>query len=166
LGLKPTEIEKSIQNAYIELIRDSKHFIYIENQFFVSGVSGKAVKNRIAEALIDRIKGAHQRNEHFKVAVVLPLLPGFEGEIYEKSSNVMRIQLSWEYRTINRGKRSIMEQYPIPNKRLKKAGIEDPSKYIQFFGLRNHGKSKIGEPKTEMVYIHSKVRTLVTNSAS
>lgn len=33
----------------------------------------------------------------------------------------------------------------------------NPEKYIQVFGLRNHGKMKNGMPATELVYIHSKV---------
>ena len=42
--------------------------------------------------------------------VVMPLLPGFEGEIDSDSSNVMKIQLHWEYLSISRGGRSILEQ--------------------------------------------------------
>jgi hypothetical protein len=38
---------------------------------------------------------------------------------------------------------------------------DDPSKYIQFFGLRNHGVMKNGTPATEIVYIHSKVRVFI-----
>ena len=118
MGLKPRLTEKSIQNAYIELIDKSEHFIYIENQFFVSSLAGSPVSNKIAEALVRRIKRAIQEEENdpsrrFKVCVVLPLLPGFEGGIEEKGSNVMRIQLSWEYSTINRGKNSIIESYFI-----------------------------------------------------
>ncbi len=33
----------------------------------------------------------------------------------------------------------------------------NPEKYVQVFGLRNHGKMKNGMPATELVYIHSKV---------
>ena len=113
MGLRPTETEKSIQNAYLEMIKRAKHFIYIENQFFVSNSSGKPVSNQIAEALVERICRAIEENENFRVVIVIPLMPGFEGEIYEKSSNLMRIQLSWEYRTINRGKNSIIERYPF-----------------------------------------------------
>lgn len=37
------------------------------------------------------------------------------------------------------------------------ASTPEPEKYIQVFGLRNHGKMKNGKPATELVYIHSKV---------
>jgi len=46
--------------AYIETIANAKYFIYIENQFFISGVAGDSVKNEIASALIKRIQVAHQ----------------------------------------------------------------------------------------------------------
>lgn len=47
------EVEKSIQEAYIKLIEESQHHIYIENQFFVSnpGRDDWIVENRIWEAL-------------------------------------------------------------------------------------------------------------------
>ena len=80
----------------------------------MSNSSGKPVSNKIAEALIERICRAIEEGENFRVVVVIPLMPGFEGEIYEKNSNLMRIQLSWEYRTINRGKNSIIERYTLP----------------------------------------------------
>ncbi|KAJ2630158.1 hypothetical protein H4R22_002857, partial [Coemansia sp. RSA 1290] len=62
--------ESSIHTAYCEMIRDAKHFIYIENQFFVSNARedpGYTIKNRIAEALVDRVKRAHRRGEKFHV---------------------------------------------------------------------------------------------------
>jgi phospholipase D1/2 len=35
--------------------------------------------------------------------------------------------------------------------------IQDPSKYIKFFGLRTHGMLPNGKPATEIVYVHSKM---------
>lgn len=40
--------------------------------------------------------------------------------------------------------------------RLKAAGIEDPSNYISFYGLRTHSVLN-GEPITELIYVHSKL---------
>lgn len=40
--------------------------------------------------------------------------------------------------------------------RLKEAGINDPSQYIIFCGLRNH-EILNDEPITELVYVHSKL---------
>lgn len=108
MGLHQNEIERSIQNAYLDLIKNSKHLIYIENQFFVSSTSGKPVSNLIAEALAERVTRAAKNSEDFKLVICLPLLPGFEGDILEKAGNVMRIQLGWLYHTLGRGQNSIM----------------------------------------------------------
>lgn len=40
--------------------------------------------------------------------------------------------------------------------RLKNAGVEDPSQYVTFHGLRNHAVLE-GEPVTELIYVHSKL---------
>lgn len=40
--------------------------------------------------------------------------------------------------------------------RLKEAGIEDPSEFITFYGLRNHSTMN-SEPITELIYVHSKL---------
>ena len=39
-----TKTESSTHQAYCDLIQDSKHFIYIENQFFCSGLEGRVGK--------------------------------------------------------------------------------------------------------------------------
>jgi len=120
MGLQEDRTEKSIQQAYLRLIDEAKHLIYIENQFFVSDPcldtgsqaddSKSIVKNKIAAALVRRIFRAIDHNEDFKVVVVLPLLPGFEGGITDKSANVMRLQLGLELDTIERSKNSILRQ--------------------------------------------------------
>ena len=77
-----------------------------ENQFFISQTvenGNGIVKNLIALTLVDRIKEAARLKEKFKVIVVMPLLPGFSGEIYDSSSAVMKVQLHLEYLTISKG---------------------------------------------------------------
>ncbi len=71
----------------------------------ISSVAGKTVKNQICQALVDRIKLAAKKEQAFRVVIVMPLLPGFEGEI--QSSGVMKAQLDWEYKTISRHTDSI-----------------------------------------------------------
>jgi phosphatidylserine/phosphatidylglycerophosphate/cardiolipin synthase-like enzyme len=53
-GLPKNQIENSIQFAYLQLIEMAKHYIYIENQFFISSTAGSPVKNDIAKALVLR----------------------------------------------------------------------------------------------------------------
>lgn len=111
MGLHADQIEKSIHNAYIEIINNSKHYIYIENQFFVSMTSKSPVKNQIAKAIGERIAKAALNNENFKVLITLPLLPGFEGDILEKAGNIMRIQLGWLHKSLVRDEGSVFNLY-------------------------------------------------------
>ena len=110
MGLQEDQIERSIQMGYVEMISKAKHFIYIENQFFVSSLSGEPVTNQIAEAIVQRLLKAVEENKEFMIVVTVPLLPGFEGDLDAKNANVMRIQLGWELNTIARGGNSIYEQ--------------------------------------------------------
>ncbi len=57
------ETESSIQNAYIQLIQQAEHYIYIENQFFVTTcdpIKDSVCKNQIGKALLERIIIAHK----------------------------------------------------------------------------------------------------------
>jgi len=45
--------------------------------------------------LVERINKAYREKKPFKVIILLPLLPGFEGDVREDNSAVMRIQLYW-----------------------------------------------------------------------
>jgi len=141
-----SETESSIQFAYIELIGKAEHFIYIENQFFVTTSNPHAdidVKNGVGKALVERIKKAYDDKKKFRVYVVLPLLPGFD------SPNAIRAVQYFNLRSINKGKFSIyhaLEQY----------GIKDPSEYITFHGMRNWSVL-MGKLVQEIIYVHSKL---------
>ncbi|KAJ1644166.1 hypothetical protein LPJ64_004131 [Coemansia asiatica] len=125
--------ENSIHTAYCEMIRNSKHFIYIENQFFISNARedpSYTIKNRIAEALVDRIKRAHRRQEKLRIIVIIPLMPAFEGDVNAAGAATLKLVMHWQYQTICRGDHSIAAQ-------LDKEGI-DMHQYIRFFGLRTY----------------------------
>ncbi|KAI9010942.1 hypothetical protein CLU79DRAFT_891017 [Phycomyces nitens] len=127
------EREHSIYNAYMECISEAKHFIYFENQFFITVTySDKLLKNMIGQALVDRIKRAHAKNEKFKVFVIMPLVPAFEGDLASAESASARTVMHFQYTSISRGGNSIMEK-------LREAGIE-PSDYIGWYSLRNWDK--------------------------
>ena len=147
-GLESTD--HSIRTAYLELIDKAQHFIYIENQFFISSTSGSLVQNKIAQALAEKIIAKASRKEPFKVIVVLPLLPGFAGDVDAGSSAVLRIQMHWQYQTIIRAENSL---YGL----LRKSEfISNPEDHIRFYGLRNHDQLR-DSPVTEIVYVHSKM---------
>ncbi|RLN51367.1 hypothetical protein BBJ29_000682 [Phytophthora kernoviae] len=144
--------ERSIQNAYLRLIGSAQHFVYIENQFFVSGLEGdRACSNRIANALVERIRRASDNNEKFRVIVMMPLLPAFPGQPDDKEASSLRGVMHWQYRSICRGEHSIYQRL------YQELEDDDPFKYIAFYGLRNHSIREGAQPQTEEVYIHSKV---------
>ena len=157
-GLKNKE--DSILQAYYELIDNSKHYLYIENQFFVSrswteeekkqckhSVSD-IVHNAIAYHIRKRIEKAYTNKEKFRVFVFVPLLPGFAGEPEESST--LQIILKHTYAGIcnNHGLSLIEQLYKIMHNEWKN--------YIGFYSLRNHTIIN-GVPKTEIIYIHSKL---------
>ncbi len=53
----------------------AQNYIYIENQFFMSH------ETLISEKIAERIRLAYQKGQPFKVIVMMPLLPGFEGDV-------------------------------------------------------------------------------------
>lgn len=58
-----SKTESSILNAYIDLIQKAEHYIYIENQFFVTTCnrsSDGVCKNQVGLALFNRIVKAHK----------------------------------------------------------------------------------------------------------
>ncbi|KAK7436200.1 hypothetical protein VKT23_019277 [Stygiomarasmius scandens] len=123
--------EHSIQNAYIQLINEANHYIYIENQFFISAtVDGDQVTNRIAQALVGRIIQAAKEGRKFQVVIAIPEVPGFSGNIKDETS--LKIIMAAQYRTMNRGGNSIYEL-------IRKEGIE-PMDYIRFYHLRAYDR--------------------------
>ena len=75
LGLKRENYENSIYISYLALITNAENYIYIENQFFISSLAGSPVKNKIAEAILERVKRAAAEKQKFKVIIFMPLLP-------------------------------------------------------------------------------------------
>uniref|UniRef100_A0A8C8MIY2 Phospholipase n=1 Tax=Oncorhynchus tshawytscha TaxID=74940 RepID=A0A8C8MIY2_ONCTS len=135
--------ESSILNAYIHTIENSEHYIYIENQFFISCADGKNVHNGIGDAIVKRILRAHSEQKKYRVFVVVPLLPGFEGDISEGGGNAIQAILHFTYRTMCRGEYSILMR------------LRERDKYITLCGLRTH--SQISQSLvTELIYVHSK----------
>ncbi|KAG1859113.1 hypothetical protein C8R48DRAFT_774924 [Suillus tomentosus] len=132
--------EHSIQNAYIQLINEANHFIYIKNQFFISHTREEGpVQNQIAKALVERIIKAAKDDRKFKVIVVIPELPGFAGDI--KNDSALKIIMAAQYRTMNHGGHSIYEE-------IRKAGFE-PMDYIRFYHLRSY--DRINAPQKTLI---------------
>ena len=82
--------------------------------------------------MCNRIIKAWNEKKPFKVVIVVPLLPGFEGQPGDPSSTVLRIQIHWQKVAITSGDDSIFNtlQRNCP-------GI-NVSDYLFFFGLRTY----------------------------
>ena len=154
------QIERSILKGYYQLIDNSKHYIYIENQFFITKPFSdderknsnldldKLVKNEIGLHIRSRIERAFEKKEKFKVFICIPLLPGFSGTPGESST--MNAVIKHTYKSIyNNQGMSLLEL-------LRKKLGDEVDNYIFFFSLRNHGVIG-GVPVTELIYIHSKL---------
>ncbi len=143
--------EHSIMNAYIKSIEESEHFVYMENQFFVSSceVEGTRIENSIGDALVERIIRAFRNGQAWRAVIVIPLMPGFQNTVDSQDGTSVRLIMQCQYRSICRGEASIFG-------RLREHHIE-PEDYIQFYSLRTWGR--IGPTKqlvTEQLYIHAK----------
>ena len=154
------QIERSILKGYYQLIDNSKHYLYIENQFFITNSFSederkssnldldKKVKNEIGLHIRSRIERAYEKKEKFKVLIGIPLLPGFSGTPGESST--MNAVLKHTYKSISNNQgMSLLEL-------LRKKLGDEVDNYIYFFSLRNHGVIN-GVPVTELIYIHSKL---------
>jgi phospholipase D1/2 len=146
-------LEHSIMNAWVKAIEDSEHFVFIEQQFFISSLPKEDITNKVAEALRLRIARAYRQGQTFRVIIVMPLLPAFPAEKFgEKETAVLEAVLHWNYYTLSRGEDSLFGRLH------KEDGIpEDEIKnYISVYGLRTHGEIN-GTPESEIVYVHSKL---------
>ncbi|CAF4172153.1 unnamed protein product, partial [Adineta steineri] len=136
-------VERSVQNAYIHMIDNAEHFIYIENQFFVTIAEDTSIKNDIGNALYRRVIRAHINKEKFRIFIFLPLLPGFA------NSNAVQAELYFIMRSINKGETSLYQ-------RLIRDGVSNPEEYLTFYGMRNWD-ILMGSLVTEIIYVHSKL---------
>jgi phospholipase D1/2 len=74
-------------------------------------------------------------------------LPGFEGDIANPKSSVLRIQVYHQYNAIIKGEKSLYRRLNF---------IENIDDYLFIFGLRANDLLD-DVPITEMIYVHSKL---------
>jgi phospholipase D1/2 len=157
------ETEQSILNAYYDLIQNAKHYIYIENQYFISkswtnkekkeaNVQSKdVVKNQVSYYIRKRIEKAYKNNENFKVFIMIPIFPS-QGINFEDNFSILKVEplIKYTYQTINRNNGlSMIEQ-------LEKKMGDKWKNYISFYSLRTHGLVN-NVPTTERIHVHSKL---------
>ncbi|KAH9284142.1 Phospholipase D1 [Echinococcus granulosus] len=159
--------ECSILNAYIEAICTAQHFIYIENQFFISWVGAEKnqlVENQIAQAIYDRVVRAHCEKKPFRVYILIPLLAAFEGVPGDKKSgSSIHAILRFTRTSLFKGPNALIS-------RLRMV-IPDVENYVSVCSLRKYDCWPNGRFTTELIYIHSKLmivddRKMIIGSAN
>lgn len=144
--------DHSIQNAYAEVIRKAEHYVYIENQFFITatGENQSPIHNTIGAAMVDAVVRAGKEGRNFRIIVIIPAVPGFAGDLGSDAATGTRAIMDYQYKSICRGEHSIFE-------RVKAQGV-DPEKHIFFFNLRSYDRVaktravKTAEKETGVTY--------------
>ncbi|XP_055833490.1 phospholipase D delta-like isoform X2 [Solanum dulcamara] len=132
-------IDRSIQMAYIQAIRQAQHFIYIENQYFLgSSYAWPSYKEAGADNLIPmelalKIASKIREKERFAVYIVIPMWP----EGVPTSASVQEI-LYWQRQTMKM-------MYGIIAQELKSSQLQDISASQKFgrFMIYVHAKGMI-----------------------
>jgi phospholipase D1/2 len=150
-GILPAE--HSIQNAYCDLIRNAQHFVYIENQFFITatGEEQSPIHNQIGKAIVDAVVKAGKEGRKFRVILMIPAIPGFAGDLRDNAAAGTRAIMDYQYKSICRGEHSIFSQ-------IEAQGV-NPRDHIFVFNLRSYdrinanAKLKAQEEKSGMTYV-------------
>ncbi|KAL6643229.1 hypothetical protein ACP70R_021410 [Stipagrostis hirtigluma subsp. patula] len=171
---KDNVVDRSIQDAYIHAIRRAKHFIYIENQYFLGssfawkpdGIKPEDIEasHLIPRELSLKIVSKIEAGERFAVYIVMPMWP--EGV---PAKETIQAILDWQRRTVE------MMYYDISIALEAKRIDADPKDYLTFFCLGNRERKMDGEyePKhhphpgsdydraqkarRSMIYVHAKM---------
>ncbi|PYI27422.1 phospholipase PldA [Aspergillus indologenus CBS 114.80] len=126
--------EHSIQNAYKEIISQAQHFVYIENQFFITatGDQQKPILNTIGRSIVDAVVRAGKEGRKFRVIIVIPAIPGFAGDLRQNAATGTRAIMDYQYKSIHRGEHSIFGQ-------ISAQGV-DPRQHVFLFNLRAYDR--------------------------
>eukprot|EP01012_Entosiphon_sulcatum_P039373 TRINITY_DN5181_c0_g1_i1.p1 TRINITY_DN5181_c0_g1~~TRINITY_DN5181_c0_g1_i1.p1 ORF type:complete len:780 (+),score=108.90 TRINITY_DN5181_c0_g1_i1:730-3069(+) len=140
--------EDSIYQTLLREIQNARHYIYIENQFFISSLGNNGlVYNTIAEALLQRITRAIKCQETFRVFLVIQ--PCGEGD--PRTDVSVRVVMQYQKATVLALYNAVAELCP------------DPSEYLSICCLRGHDylPSKQEDTAKRLVtgyiYIHAKL---------
>lgn len=84
--------DHSIQNAYSEVIRNAQHYVYIENQFFITatGDQQSPIHNTVGRAIVEACVRAGKEGRKFRVIIIIPAIPGFAGDLRSNAATGTR----------------------------------------------------------------------------
>lgn len=170
IGWKASKKETSIYNCYLKEIESAEHFIYIENQFFVSNLAADTTQNLIADTIVKKIVEKAIQNKKFHVTIILPQYP--TGDYTKKAST--QCIMHYQYATIRNTLRILQLYYDDEYNKNSALGLqsmkENISNYIDFFCLRKSGF--INDYFTSsQIYVHDKLmivddRVMIIGSAN
>ncbi|OOF94869.1 hypothetical protein ASPCADRAFT_208526 [Aspergillus carbonarius ITEM 5010] len=126
--------EHSIQNAYHEIISQAQHYVYIENQFFITATGDQQapILNTIGRAIVDAVVRAGKEGRKFRVIIVIPAIPGFAGDLRQNAAMGTRAIMDYQYKSILRGEHSIFGQ-------IAAQGV-NPRDHVFLFNLRAYDR--------------------------
>lgn len=144
--------EASIESAYLKAISEAEHFIYVENQYFISSLAGNEVSNDVAKCILERVSRAIEEEQEFRVVVVLPVHP--EGNLRDpdpqQQDQSIRYVMKWQAATLCAGENSLFgtlrSRFPGTNL----------SSYISFNSLAGNVQFEDAFCM-EQIYVHSKL---------
>lgn len=162
LGWKGSKKECSIYYCYMKEIEKAEHFIYIENQFFISNLADDTAQNLITEAIVKKIVDKALNNKKFYVTVMLPQYPTGNYLAKVSTQSIMHYQ-----NCTVRGTLEIMQKYYQDEIKIRRDnGInvkeENILNYIDFFCLRK-GESIHDYFTSCQIYVHDKVMIIDDN---
>ncbi|OTB01078.1 hypothetical protein M426DRAFT_323732 [Hypoxylon sp. CI-4A] len=126
--------DHTIQNAYSDIIRNAQHYVYIENQFFITatGENQSPIHNTVGRAIVDACVRAGKEGRKFRVIIVIPAIPGFAGDLRDDAATGTRAIMDYQYKSICRGEHSIFGQ-------IRAQGVK-PENHVFVFNLRSYDR--------------------------
>jgi len=149
--------EISHYEAWASAINNAKEFIYIEQQYFVCSMGVSEAKNRIAEAILERVRHAIEKSKPFRVYVVIP------ATVYMTVVNYFtrRTLLQDGRRGWKRWReRSLMSRIDILLRNAAPGSYwegKDAESILSVCFLSSVGKSDSGRWDVGEIFVHSKV---------
>jgi phospholipase D1/2 len=87
---------------YSDIIRNAEHYVYLENQFFITAIGDQhaPIRNTIGRAIVDAVVRAGKEGRKFKVIAVIPAVPRFAGDLRENAAKGTRAIMDYQYKSI------------------------------------------------------------------